>query len=79
MRSLSYRIPQSVIKAVNEELGEMLAVGIVGPSTSPWAYPVVIVPKPDGTIRFCIDYRKLNSVTKMDAYPIPRTDARKDC
>ena len=74
IRSSPYRIPQSLIKAVNEELDEMLAVGIVRPSTSPWASPVVIVPKPDGTIRFCVDYRKLNSVTKMDAYPIPRTE-----
>ena len=52
----------------------MLAMGIVRPSTGPWASPVVIVPKPDGTIRFCIDYGKLNGVTKMDVYPIPRTD-----
>ena len=74
IRSSTYRIPRSLIKAVNEELDEMLAMGIVRPSTSPWASPVVIVSKPDGTIRFCIDYRKLNSVTKMDAYSIPRTD-----
>ena len=59
-----YRIPQSLIKAVNEELDEMLAMGIVRPVTSFGASPVVIVPKPDGTIRFCIDYSKLNGVTK---------------
>ena len=74
IRSSPYRIPQSLIKAVNEELDEMLSMGIFRPSTSPWASPVVIVPKPDGTIRFCIDYGKLNNVTKMDAYPIPRTE-----
>jgi len=38
---------------------------------SPWASLVVIGCKPDGTIRFCVDYRKVNKVTKMDAYPIP--------
>jgi hypothetical protein len=74
IRSIPYRIPQASVKLVNDELDRMLALGIVRPSTSPWVSPVVIVPKPDGTIRFCVDYRKLNRVTKMDAYPIPRTD-----
>ena len=52
----------------------MLEMGIISPSTSPWAFPVVIIPKLDGTIRFCGDYRKLNSIMKMDAYPIPSTE-----
>ena len=74
IRSPPYRIPQSLLKTVNDELRQMLELGIVRPSKSPWASPVVVVPKPDGTIRFCVDYRKLNNITKMDAYPIPRMD-----
>ncbi|KAK3741497.1 hypothetical protein QZH41_002963, partial [Actinostola sp. cb2023] len=71
IRGAPYKIPQKLEEEVNKEIEKMLALGIIRPSTSPWASPVVIVPKPDGTIRFCVDYRKLNEVTKMDAYPIP--------
>ena len=71
IRCTPYKIPQRLEEEVNKEIEKMLALGIIRPSTSPWASPVVIVPKPDGTIRFCVDYRKLNEVTRMDAYPIP--------
>ena len=74
IRSTPYKVPQKLELQVSDEIDKMLDMGVVRPSKSPWASPVVIVPKSDQTIRFCVDYRKLNRVTKMDAYPIPRLD-----
>ena len=54
-------------------LQTMLEQGVIQTSFSPWAAPIVLVKK-DGTTRFCVDYRKLNDVTKKDAYPLPRID-----
>ena len=59
---------------VEVELNRMLALGVLEPSTSAWASPLVLIPKKDGTARFCIDYRRLNQATKKDAYPLPRID-----
>ena len=61
-----------------EQIAEMMQrmeeQGIMKPSASPWSSPIVLVPKKDGTTRFCIDYRRLNAVTKKDVYPLPRVD-----
>jgi hypothetical protein len=50
----------------------MISTGVASPSNSPWASPVILTTKRDGTWRFVTDFRKLNSFTKKDVYPIPR-------
>ena len=68
------RMPFALRDKVNSLVEEMLSQGVIVPSASPWASPVVLVRKKDGGIRFCVDYRKLNSVTKLDEFPLPRID-----
>ena len=55
-------------------LSEMLERDVIKPSCSPWASPVVLVKKKDGTSCFCVDYHKVNMITRKDAYPLPRVD-----
>ena len=66
------RMPSHWEEEINTQLNELLEQGLCRPSTSPWASNVVLVIKKDGRQRFAIDYRKLNSVTKKDAYGIPQ-------
>jgi hypothetical protein len=69
-----YRIPPGQLKEVRQELKKLLDNNIIRTSTSPWASPVVPIAKKDGTMRVCIDYRKVNAVTVGDGYPLPRID-----
>lgn len=55
-------------------LDDMQEAKLIRPSTSPWSSPVVLVRKKDGSLRFCVDYRRLNEATKKDSYPLPRID-----
>lgn len=68
------RIPLHKKEAAREEVQRMLKAGIIEPSSSAWSAPIVLVTKKDGSIRYCIDYRKLNEVTQKDSYPLPRID-----
>ncbi|GFW69387.1 retrovirus-related Pol polyprotein from transposon 17.6 [Trichonephila clavipes] len=58
----------------DEEKEELLRQNVIEECESPYPAPVVLVPKPNGKVRLYVDYRKLNSVTKVDAYPLPRMD-----
>ena len=59
---------------MDDEVEKMLQGGTIEPAEGPWASPVMLVKKKDGSMRFCMDYRRLNDVTVKDAYPLPRID-----
>ena len=71
IRQRAYRTPLSKRIQVEEELRKMLDEGVIRPSKSEWASPITLVPKKDGSIRFCVDYRKINAATRKDAHPLP--------
>ena len=74
IRQQARRLPPYKKEEIRTLLRQMQENGIIRQSNSPWASPVVLVQKKDGTKRFCVDYRKLNSITRRDAYPLPRID-----
>ena len=74
-RSTWFRKSFAERDAIEKEVNHLLDEDRIRVSQSPWASSVVLVKKKDGTLRFCIDYRGLNSVTKKDAYPLPRIDS----
>jgi len=71
-----YRMNPEKSKIAESEIEYMLENDIIQPSRSDWSSPCVLVPKPDGSTRFCTDYRKVNAVSKTNVFPIPRVD---DC
>ena len=66
------RIPPPQLDKVREHLKLMLDAGVIRSSNSPWCNAVVLVRKKDGSLRFCIDFRKLNSLTVKDSHLLPR-------
>ena len=68
------RIPFVYREKITQLVNDMLKQQVVKPSSSAWTSPVVLVPKKDGNRCFCVDYRKINAVTKKDVYPLPGVD-----
>ena len=72
IRQAPCRTPFAVRCEVARHLQQMQENGVIQPSSSPWASPIVLVHKKDGTMHFCFDYRKLNEVIKADKFPLPK-------
>ena len=68
------RHPIAHLPVIDQHVDNMLKQGINEPSSSPWASNVVLVRKSDNSLRFCVDYRELNTLSVKDSYPLPRID-----
>ena len=69
-----YRMAPAELKELKKHLEELLDRGFIRPSISSWGAPILFVRKKDGSIRLCIDYRRLNQVIMKNKYPLPRID-----
>ena len=74
VRGGRYRLSPHEKDIIREHVKEMLRLGVITPSKSAWAASVVLAPKKDGKLRFCVDYRRLNNITARDEFPLPRID-----
>ena len=75
IRQPARRLPPAKQAEADAAVRDMLQRGVIEPSNSPWSSPVVLVRKKNGDVRFCVDYRRLNSHTRKDSYPLPRIDS----
>jgi hypothetical protein len=69
-----YRMSTPELQELKMQLKELLDLGLIRPSVSPWGAPVIFIRKKDGSWRLCIDYRQLNKATIKNQYPLPRID-----
>ena len=74
VRSKGYPIPYKTREIMESEIDEMIELGVMEPSISLYSSPIVLVPNKDGSVRFCIDFHKLNKVTEFDAEPMPNME-----
>lgn len=72
------RIPPSEYEVVKNHINQLLEAQVIRESSSPYASPIVLVKKKDGSLRMCVDYRQLNSKTRKDAFPLPRIEESLD-
>ena len=73
-RAQIYRASHASREIIAKEVQRQRDLGVIEPSSDEWAFPVVLVPKPNGTMLFCVDYRRLNEVKVRNVYPLPRMD-----
>src|SRR5436190_6927563 len=74
IKETAYRVNPFKKEVIEKEIKDMLEKGVIRRSNSPWSSPVTLVLKPNGKWRFCIDFRKLNGITRKDNHPLPRID-----
>ncbi len=75
VRQRPYNLSHYEMEFLKEEVGKLLSNGLIRPSKSAWLSPVVLVKKKDNSLRLCIEFRALNKVTVLDAYPLPRIES----
>ena len=74
IRMKPYRTPLNQREVVEKAVDDMLQADIIRPSKSSWSFPILLVPKKDGGRRFCVDFRRLNAITKNYVWPLPHID-----
>lgn len=78
IRCRPYRMSPVEIDSLKKEIEKLSGLGVIKPSNSPWSAPIILVKKKDGSYRLVVDYRKINAITKKDAYALPRIETLLD-
>ena len=74
IKQMPFRIPPNLREELEKQIREMLKFKIIEHSRSPWCSPILFVRKENGEWRLCVDFRKINAITRKDSYPWPRIE-----